>query len=76
MINKYQGDLQKTWRIMKEIIGKCKNVSNTLPRRIVIENQDLYESEIIAEKINNFFVNVGPQPQKYQYLQPKMLNRT
>ena len=45
---------------MKEIIGKSRVISNTLPRRIVVGKQNIYEEAIIADKFNNFFVNVGP----------------
>lgn len=45
---------------MKEIIGKSKIVSNTLPRKVTVNDKDICDNTEIAEKFNNFFVNVGP----------------
>ena len=60
LLIKNQGDMKATWRIMKEIIGKSKVVSSTLPRRVIVNKEEIYDQNIIAEKFNNFFVNVGP----------------
>ena len=47
----FQGDAKKTWRIMKEVIGKSILIHSTLPRKIIINGNAL----------NNFFINIGPK---------------
>ena len=42
----FQGDGKKTWRIMKEVIGKSKLIHSTLPRKIII-NPFMTEADII-----------------------------
>ena len=52
--------LKKTWQVIKEVIGKTKLYNSCLPRRIIINNQDIYNKKTIAESFNEFFINVGP----------------
>ena len=60
LITKYKNNIKKTWSIMKEAIGKMKQVNNNLPRRLIINNKEIYAKKTIAESFNNYFINVGP----------------
>ena len=57
----FQGDAKKTWRIMKEVIGKSKLIHSTLPRKIIINKNVIFEEKHIANAFNNFFINIGPK---------------
>ena len=54
----HKNNLNKTWKTIKEIINKHKNVkiSNTFS----INNKQVTDPKVIAENFNNFFVNIGP----------------
>ena len=39
----FQGDAKKTWRIMKEVIGKSKLIYSTFPRKTVINRNVIYQ---------------------------------
>ena len=54
-----QGDAKKSWRIMTEVIGKSKLIPSTLPRKIVINRNVIFEEKHIANTFNNFFINIG-----------------
>ena len=41
---------------MKEIIGKSKLKSNDFPRRLNVDNLDIYEDDDIANSFNKFFI--------------------
>ena len=58
LITKYKNNIKKTWSIMKEAIGKIKQVNNNLPRRLIINNKEIYAKKTIAESFNNYFINV------------------
>ena len=51
---------KKTWSVMKEIIGKSKLKSTDFPRRLNVDNLDIYEDNDIANSFNNFFIGIGP----------------
>ena len=44
---------------MKEIIGKTKNTNDSFPRKILINNTEIFKKEQIAKEFNKYFVNVG-----------------
>ena len=46
----FQDDAKKTWRIMKEVIGKSKFIHSTLPRKIVINKNDIFEEKQFENK--------------------------
>ena len=48
--------LKKTLQVIKEVSGKTKLYNSFLPRRIIINNHDIYNNKVIAES----FINVGP----------------
>ena len=45
---------------MKEIIGKSKIQSKTLPERISVNSSDIYSECEIASHFNKYFVDIGP----------------
>ena len=60
LLLKHQSNVKKTWTIMKEIIGKSKLQSKNLPRRVIINGNDIYDECAIANGFNKYFVDVGP----------------
>ena len=59
MLNKYKYDTRKTWQVMKEITGKQKRKSISLPKAIKTK-QEITEKEIeIAKEFNKYFTSVG-----------------
>ena len=54
--------IKKTWSIMKEAIGKIKQVNNNLPRRLIINNKEIYAKKTIAESFNNYFIKGSVTP--------------
>ena len=45
---------------MKEIIGKKKCNNETLPKNLIVDKIEIHDAKSIAEKFNEFFVNIGP----------------
>ena len=58
-ISKYKHDAQKTWSIMKELVGKIKLRSSNLPRRITVNEVDIFDERKTANEFNAFFSNIG-----------------
>ena len=50
----FQGDVKKTWRIMKEVIGKSKLIHSNLLRKIVINKNVVFKEKRIASAFNFF----------------------
>ena len=44
---------------MKELIGKIKLNSSNLPRRITVNEADIFDGRKIANEFNTFFANIG-----------------
>ena len=45
---------------MKEIIDKKKCNNETLPKHLIVDKIEIHDAKSIAEKFNEFFVNIGP----------------
>ena len=58
-ISKYKHDAKKSWSIMKELIGQIKFKSSNLPRRITVNEVDIFDKRKIANEFNAFFTNIG-----------------
>ena len=56
----FENDIRGTWKIMKEIIGKKKCINQILPKQILVDKIEINDAKSIAEKFNEFYVNVGP----------------
>lgn len=59
-LNQYKGNIQKTWNVIKEVIGKRKLCSSKLPSKITLNGTDIYDKNDIARNFNEFFANIGP----------------
>ncbi|XP_065685233.1 uncharacterized protein LOC136097102 [Hydra vulgaris] len=59
-IKNSKGDIKKMRDVIKEIIGNKYCKPNSLPTKVVINNEEYVSSDVISEKFNNFFVNIGP----------------
>ena len=46
---------------MKEVIGKDKLVNSSLPKHLTLNNRNIFDQKIIANCVNEYFVNVGPK---------------
>ena len=44
---------------MKEIIGKSKVFHQNLPNNLKINKKSITNKKIIADKFNDFFINIG-----------------
>ncbi|XP_065640491.1 uncharacterized protein LOC136073066 [Hydra vulgaris] len=60
LLEKNKGNPQKTWSVIRDLIGKNKIEKNNLPQKLIIEGKMIYHKEVIIEKLNNFFLDVGP----------------
>ena len=56
----HKSDINRSWKILKTIIGKNSNKSKN---KIIfsINNAHVTDCQIIANEFNNFFVSIGPQ---------------
>ena len=56
----YKNDIKNIWKTPEDVTGKTKINENRLPKKIALENKEITDQKTIAEKFNEFFVNVGP----------------
>ena len=56
---KYKGDAKKTWQIMKSLIGKSPVKTSKFPKKIILEENEIFEEHKIAKTFNDFFSKVG-----------------
>ena len=54
---------------MKEVIGKSKFIHSTLPRKIIINKNVIFEENRVANAFNNFFITIGPELANESYIQ-------
>ena len=66
---KYRNDIKSTWKIINDIISNTKNKQKDLPEKLVINNTTVVAKQEIAENINKYFTNNGPN------LASKILNK-
>ena len=45
---------------MKEKHSKKKCNNGTLPKHLIVDKIEIHDAKSIAEKFNDFFVNIGP----------------
>ncbi|XP_065650275.1 uncharacterized protein LOC136078429 [Hydra vulgaris] len=55
-----KGNTQKTWNVINQIIGKKRCSNNNLPQKLIIDGEMISNKETIVEKLNNYFLEVGP----------------
>ena len=58
LIKENIGNSKKTWDVIKEVTG-TKKTKDSFPNRIRDNDIDIYQQSEIAEKFNEFYVNVG-----------------
>ena len=59
-IKLFENDIRNTWKIMKEVIGKKKcNNEKPKPKHQIVDKIAINDAKSIAEKFNEFFVNIG-----------------
>ena len=83
LIKKNKSNIRKTWLIIKEILNKSKSKEIKQNKFIASDGSLIDNQQTIAEKFNEFFVNVGPTLAKKikkqdispnSYLKNKMIN--
>ncbi|XP_065654789.1 uncharacterized protein LOC136081403 [Hydra vulgaris] len=57
---KHKNDIQKTWNIIKEVIGKKDMSISRLPKKLIINDCEIIKDTIIANSFNHAFVSTGP----------------
>ena len=62
MLNIYKYDTKRTWQIMKEITGKQKTKSSSLPITIKTRQGITEKESEIAKEFNIYFTSVGTAP--------------
>ena len=55
LLKKHQNNSEETWKVMKHVISKSKTFNDRFPKRIVIDKQEIYKQDKIADKIADFF---------------------
>jgi hypothetical protein len=58
-LTKCKLDTKKTWAVINDILGKNKNKNSSLPKRININNNDIFGPKEISKEFNTYFTNVG-----------------
>ena len=60
LFSKYKNNLKSSWRVLKDIISKKKTSTSCSRFYLNDERHVTNNKEVIANKFNDFFVNVGP----------------
>ena len=58
-IKLFENNIRNTWKIIKEVIDKKKCNDETLPKHLIVDKIEINDAKSIAEKFNEFFVNIG-----------------
>ena len=59
LFSKFKDDIKKTWDTIKSVMNKTKNKKH-IPNCLIIDGNEIKDKITIAEKFNDFFINVGP----------------
>ena len=59
MLSKYKYDTKRTWQVIKEITGKQKTKSSSLPKTIKTKQKITEKDSEIAKEFNKYFTSVG-----------------
>ena len=59
LFTKFKDDSKKTWQHINDILCR-KKVSTEFPEFFLVDDCPIYDKNHIANRFNNFFVNVGP----------------
>ena len=47
-LNLFEGDIKKTWKIIKEVIEKKRGTCDSFPKTLIIEKVDISDTKTIA----------------------------
>ena len=56
---RHQNDMKKTWSTINDLI-KNKTISSIYPEFFMLDNTKLSDKKDIANKFNEYFINIGP----------------
>ena len=59
LILKYKDNFKKTWDVIKESIGKEKCSQQNFTKKIVMNNKNIANVELIAENFNKYFNKIA-----------------
>ncbi|XP_065681444.1 uncharacterized protein LOC136095124 [Hydra vulgaris] len=60
LLKKANGNAKSTWSVIKEIIGRKNNGISIQPKKLLVDGKIIYDKSIVAENLNSFFLNIGP----------------
>ncbi|XP_065678226.1 uncharacterized protein LOC136093192 [Hydra vulgaris] len=60
LLKKTNGNAKSTWSVIKEIIGRKNNGISIQPKKLLVDGKIIYDKSIVAENLNSFFLNIGP----------------
>ena len=52
--------VKSTWKTLEDVIGKTKINENRVPKKTALQIKEITYQKTIAEKLNEFYVNIGP----------------
>ena len=64
LITKCKTNIKKTWKVIKDSIGKSKCNKKNFSRKIITENKVVADIEVITKHFNTFFTEIGPRTAK------------
>ena len=67
-----QGNMAKTWSVLNELMGKKHNAKSI--KQLEINNQITENQQEIADKFNDYFINIGPTLAKKIQASKKLLS--
>ena len=59
LFNKYKKDIKNTWQTINGLLNR-PNASRNFPEYFTVEGTLIHDSKGIADKFNEYFVNIGP----------------
>ena len=61
LILKYKHNIKKTWKVIKESIGKGKRNHQSFPKKIKLDGKNITNEDFIAKHFNTYFTEIGPK---------------
>ena len=56
---KYEHNIKKTWKVLKESTGKGKCNIQSFPKKIKLDGKNITDEELIAKQFNAYFTKIG-----------------
>ena len=57
----YENDMKRTWATMKEIIDSKKSSRTLFPKRLVVNDLEIFDKKTIVENSDKFSNEIGPK---------------